>query len=236
MSANANVLGRSEMARVVVREAAELRLEGPPASAEWNPDRFAREQILALVRRVFLSLPSLEKASRHVIFSSAEAHSDVSGICCEVAVALSRETYSAVALVEAPSPHKQALSGYGNGVRSLKSCSEQLSNNLWRVPRMGIGDRAERSDSRPNWPSFLAELRSEFEYAVIIGPAVSESSDTAFLGQLTDGIVLVLSARTTRKATAQNIKEMLQQNRSRILGTILRDRAFPIPERIYRRL
>jgi len=235
MSANA-VLRRAELECRVVREATELRLEGPPASSEWNPERFAREQILALVRRVFLSLSSSEKVSRHVIFSSVEGNGEVSGICSQVAVALARETCSAVALVVPPSAQQNSLSVYGNGVRSLKSCSEQLSNNLWRVPMTGMGDRAERLDSRPNWPSFLGGLRSEFEFAVIPGPAVTESSDTAFLGRLTDGIVLVLSAHSTRKKTAQNIKEMLEQNRSRILGTILRDRTFPIPERIYRRL
>jgi Mrp family chromosome partitioning ATPase len=76
----------------------------------------------------------------------------------------------------------------------------------------------------------------EFEYVVIQGPAAGASSEAALLGQLTDGIILVLGARKTRRATAQSIKETLEAAHCRILGTVLMERTFPIPERIYRRL
>jgi Mrp family chromosome partitioning ATPase len=56
------------------------------------------------------------------------------------------------------------------------------------------------------------------------------------LGELADGIVLVLGANSTRKATARKIKNTLETMRSQILGTVLSERAFPIPEWIYRRL
>jgi Mrp family chromosome partitioning ATPase len=56
------------------------------------------------------------------------------------------------------------------------------------------------------------------------------------LGELADGIILVLGANSTRKAAARKIKNTLEGSRSRILGTVLRERTFPIPEQIYRRL
>jgi Mrp family chromosome partitioning ATPase len=56
------------------------------------------------------------------------------------------------------------------------------------------------------------------------------------VGQLADGIILVLDARSTRRATARKIKETLQGARSQILGTVLSERVFPVPESIYRRL
>jgi Mrp family chromosome partitioning ATPase len=80
------------------------------------------------------------------------------------------------------------------------------------------------------------ELRNEFEYAVIEGPVAAISSEAALLGQLTDGIILVVGAHSTRKATARKIKETLEGAQSRILGTVLSDRRFPIPEKIYSRL
>jgi Mrp family chromosome partitioning ATPase len=55
------------------------------------------------------------------------------------------------------------------------------------------------------------------------------------LGQLADGVILVLEAHTTRKAAARKIKESLGAQ-SRILGIVLTERRFPVPERIYRRL
>jgi hypothetical protein len=46
----------------------------------------------------------------------------------------------------------------------------------------------------------------------------------------------VLGAHSTRRATARKIKETLEAAQARILGTVLSERTFPVPERIYRRL
>jgi Mrp family chromosome partitioning ATPase len=56
------------------------------------------------------------------------------------------------------------------------------------------------------------------------------------MGQLADGIVLVLSAERTRRVTARNMKDRIEGAHARVLGTVLCDREFPIPEKIYRRL
>jgi Mrp family chromosome partitioning ATPase len=56
------------------------------------------------------------------------------------------------------------------------------------------------------------------------------------MAQFADGIILVLSASNTRRVVARKIKEMLDATHARVLGTVLTDRIFPIPERIYRRL
>lgn len=82
----------------------------------------------------------------------------------------------------------------------------------------------------------LCELRGEFDYSIVQGPAAGLSSEAAVLGQLTDGIVLVLTAHKTRRAAAKKIKEMLANARTRVLGTVLVDRTFPIPNALYRRL
>jgi len=107
---------------------------------------------------------------------------------------------------------------------------------LWHVPQFEVRSSGEGSRTGRYWLSCLAELRNEFEYAVIQGPAAGLSSEAALLGELADGIVLVLGANSTRKVTARKIKSTLETMRSRILGTVLSERAFPIPEWIYRRL
>jgi Mrp family chromosome partitioning ATPase len=86
------------------------------------------------------------------------------------------------------------------------------------------------------WLSGLSELRREFEYAVIHGPPAGISSEAALLGRLTDGIVLVLRAHSTRRVTARKIKGAMETAEVTILGTVLSERTFPIPAGIYRRL
>jgi hypothetical protein len=48
--------------------------------------------------------------------------------------------------------------------------------------------------------------------------------------------VLALDAHRTRRRSAMRIREQLSAANVRLLGAVLRDRVFPIPERLYRRL
>ncbi len=84
--------------------------------------------------------------------------------------------------------------------------------------------------------SRLRELRLEFDYTVLHGPPAGLCSEAALLGHLTDGIVLVLEANSTRRVAAQKVKQTLQATNARLLGTVLNQRTFPIPEGIYKKL
>jgi Mrp family chromosome partitioning ATPase len=82
--------------------------------------------------------------------------------------------------------------------------------------------------------AYLAEVRREFEYSIVAAPPAGESNEALAMAQFADGIILVLSAMHTRRVTARKIAEVLAQ--VRLLGTVLADREFPMPEGIYRRL
>lgn len=235
MSANAEVLSGS----TVIGSAQETELPqvvGLARTNDWNPKEFAREQIRGLVRRVFFA--GGERPVRQVVFSAAESHIDVASLCAQVAHALAMETRAHVAIADRGRWITNAVGfhPYSPGVPRIKSSSIQMAMNLWRVPGVGIGEYGAESATGLHWLSDLAALRNEFEYAVIHGPSADTSSEAALLGQLTDGIILVLGAHSTRRATAREIKGKLEAAQCRILGTVLSDRTFPVPERIYRRL
>lgn len=202
----------------------------------WNPEDFAREQIRGLVRRVFLA--EGPRPVKQVVFSAAEARIDVASVCEQVARALAVETRSRVALVEQHQGPEEItrVQSPANGTASIRSCATPMLANLWRVRQSCLGDHGEEAGTGLHWLSSLAQLRNEFEYAVIQGPVAAISSDAALLGQITDGLILVLAAHSTRRATAQKIKDTLEGAQCRILGTVLSDRRFPMPERIYSRL
>jgi len=48
--------------------------------------------------------------------------------------------------------------------------------------------------------------------------------------------VLVLEANATRKDAARRVKEILDAANVRVLGVVLNNRTFPIPDAIYQRL
>lgn len=234
MSANADVLGRADLVGSSARETAQVAAFCE--TGEWNPEDFAREQIRGLVRRVFLA--SGVRPVKQVVFSAAGPRTDVAHICNQVGQALALETKADVAIVDRALRTGEMMRGHHRsaGSAAIKSWSRQIAENLWCVPGFAWCEGGEETGTGRYWLSRLAELRNEFEYAVIQGPAAGTSSEAGLLGQMADGIILVLGAHSTRKATARKIKETLEAAQSRILGTVLSERRFPVPEGIYRRL
>jgi hypothetical protein len=210
----------------------------------WTPEKFGREQIQGLVRQVFLSnmgQPNVERPVRQVIFSALEPETDVKDICRQVGEALAKETTGRIAVVgEYPQMLREAGTSkpemseraFSDGP-SLRQGAIRVQGNLWLVPAHGT-DGSRGATARLH--SYLGEMRREFEYSIVEGPPAGESNEAMAMAQFADGIILVLSARHTRRITARKTKEMLEAARARILGTVLSDRVFPIPHGIYRRL
>jgi hypothetical protein len=202
--------------------------------AAWSPENFAREQIRGLVRQIFFS--SRIPPVKQVVFSATEPQIDIAGICEKVGWALTQETSASIAVVGCEHQFPAIGARDSRRLSPLKARSTHIASNLWRV--WGVGSLEEGGEFRSTryWLSGLSELRGEFEYAVIHGPPAGVSSEAALLGQLADGIVLVLGAHSTRRVTARRVKEMLAAAEVTILGSVLCERTFPIPAGIYQRL
>jgi hypothetical protein len=221
-------------ARNAARERVHEEVKVAP-QARWNQDNFAREQVRGLVRQVFLA--SVEKPVRQVVVSALDPQSDVRNICRLVGEALALETMASIAVAgEYPQPLLDAEIGEPAAVGDhspLRQSATRIRGNLWLVPAIAKdGDRGATSLLL----SYLSELRREFEYSVVEAPIAGDSNEATTMAQFADGIILVLSALHTRRVTARNIKQTLDAAHARILGTILSDRDFPIPQIIYRRL
>jgi hypothetical protein len=233
MSANVDVLrGSAPSAPMEVVNASPTESVN---QKRWNPEDFAREQIRGLVRRVFLS----PTPAKHVVFSAVELQLDVAGLCFQIAQSLALQTLSEVAFVEQQwnsEDDSRVIRTHLHSVRSIKTEAMRVSANLWRIPKDGLSGCCGGSGNGRDWPACLAVIRGEFEYAVIHGPAAAASSDATALGLMTDGIILVVGAQSTKRAAAKTIKLALEGARVKILGTVLSDRKFPMPEGIYRRL
>ncbi len=208
----------------------------------WTLESFAEEQIRGLVRQVFL--PGWPKPCRQVVFSPVDHGSDIAPICMQVGQTLAEGGSRVVCVVEACSTireegriWKDRLGEVGGEKRfgTLRDLAQQLSPSLWFMPRSVFLGGNENALSTAWLRARLAELRLEFDFTVLQGPAAGAGSEAALLGATCDGLVLVLQANTTRRATAQRVKETLHSVNARLLGTVLSERTFPIPNSIYRR-
>lgn len=203
-----------------------------PRSVAWNAREFAREQIRGLVRQLFHTTQA--RPLRQVVFSAIEPQTDTAEICRSVGEVLARETTMDVAVCGAGLESTAGeLRVCSTEMRSpLREAGLQVQRNLWHLP-LQVGGTEESAASLHR---YISEVRREFEYSIVAAPAVAISSRTMALAQLADGIVLVLSAQHTRREQARKIKTTLEEAQARLVGMVLSDREFPMPETIYRRL
>jgi Mrp family chromosome partitioning ATPase len=217
---------------------------GAPEKA-WNAEQFAQEQIRGLVQRVFLQ--GWPRPARQVVFSSAGSQVEVASVCRKAGEMLAAERAGRVALVEAEVRTKALELSFGRTSNdgddrtetagALRKSSRQVAQNLWLVSAAAFLGCGENGNNSAWLLSRLGELRREFDFALIhASPAGEADGSAAFLGHLADGLVLALDAHRTRRRSAMRIREQLSAANVRLLGTVLRDRVFPIPERLYRRL
>ena len=244
MTANAGVLRRIFTAQPAAEKEPLSPLATDLPDAAWDPDRFAEDQIRSLVRRVFL--PGWPRSARQVVFSAADGAIDASALCVRTAEMLADDGAEKVCLVETDFDlgHLEQRCGRTSNdgdVRfeatgAVRASSRQIREGLWLVAaRAFLGERGN-IHNLPLLRSRLGQVRREFDYSVIHAPSMQNSESVALLAHVADGLVLSVEAHRTRRVNAIRIRDRLLAANVRLLGVVLQERTFPIPERLYRKL
>jgi hypothetical protein len=225
------------------RDPSSVDLCEPEYKQSWDNYNFAGEQILGLVRAVFFSGSS--RNTKQVVFSGVDAESDMAGICVRTAEVLAASRTGRVCLVEADSQSRALEKRYGRtsndgfdsseAAGALPMSSHQVSDNVWLIPADAFSAHAN-AQSALSLANRLRDLRRGFDYTVMHAAPVSGSSATAQLARIADGLVLGIAAHRTRRIAAKKAQEHLHNAQVRLLGVVLSERRFPIPEKLYRRL
>jgi Mrp family chromosome partitioning ATPase len=223
--------------------APELVVRGKAATAPWDPAAFAREQLCSLVRRVFF--PGWPRPAKQVVFAAVEAEFDIAHICQKVGETLAAQVPGTICLVDADSRSSRMEAAYGEfqlpptrteATKHSKDRTTQLSEHLWFLRVASFITAGEKEFSAAWLRHRLSDLRREFDYTIIHAPAVGAFSETGLLAHLADGVVLVLNAERTRRIAAQHARDVLRAADARLIGAVLDQKRFPIPEAVYRRI
>ncbi|HTU42184.1 MAG TPA: CpsD/CapB family tyrosine-protein kinase [Candidatus Aquilonibacter sp.] len=205
-----------------------------------------QEQLTKLVQRVFLT-PGAE-APRVVVFTASEPGNGSSWICARAAETLAAQVSGTVCLIDAnlknPRLHEEfeveIHEGFADALRGPVPIGN-FARSLGRPNLRLVSCGAARETDLPSLGSErvrqkVRELRAQADYILMDAPAVTASPDVAVLGAVADGVVLVLRANSSRRETARQAVEDLHAANVRILGAVLNQRTFPIPEAIYQML
>lgn len=214
-----------------------------PEAVSLETSGAIKQEIVKLVQRLFLS----EQGPRRVVFAGSESGCGCSWMCARVAEELASQGRGTVCVVDcnlrSPGLHQQfgtenhhGLSDALLGPGPVRDYVHRWSRNLWLVscgasPETGLTMLgSERMRAR------IAELRATFDYVLIDAAPLSSCNDAIVLGGLVDGVVLTLKANSSRRETARNVLHELKTANVRVLGAVLNQRTFPIPESLYKKL
>ena len=238
---------RVPAARVVPSVSAESTAPRTPVNGKRllpDVDPRIRGELIKLVQRVFLS--PLVDAPRAVLFSAVEHGAGCSRICVWAGEALAAQVPGSVCLVDAdlrsPSLHQlfqlDDTCGLNQAVTQpgpIRKFVQQISHtNLWVLPSGSRTSDPHMLLVSDPFVSRLRELCAQFDYVLINTAPIGLYSDATVLGQLADGIVLVLEANSTRRELAKRVKDSLEAANLGLLGAVLNKRSFPLLEKIYR--
>jgi Mrp family chromosome partitioning ATPase len=200
------------------------------------------DETLRLVQRIFLSANG--RAPRQVVFCGVDQENGSSSICATAGRILAANSSQPVCLVDANvrSPGLSSIFGIdgiapfsGTSVPLHEQCLK-VGGNLWLAGPNILADNGRVLLPVNELKERLAQLREVFGYMLIDAPGTSVCGDAQLLGQVADAAILVIEANGTRRLTARKAKESLDAAGIRLLGTVLNNRIFPIPEGIYRKL
>jgi Mrp family chromosome partitioning ATPase len=107
---------------------------------------------------------------------------------------------------------------------------------LWLAVYRPTPADCPRLASLERFQALIDDLRKDFTYILIDAPPLSEYADASLFAQMADGLVMVLEANDTRRETAQKAKGILDASGVPVIGAVLNNRTYPIPEPLYRRL
>jgi len=218
-----------------------------PAISKHKPistNKLMREELVKLAQRLFL----LPGAFKSIVFSGIDQDNGCDRVCAQVGEILDNQAPRSICLVDAnfprPSLHEYFDVSNDGGLTDAVLQSGPVTDyarrlrgaNLWLVPAGTIGSEWPTLVNSDRMRVRIQELCDLYDHVLIAAPPIAMYVDALHLGKLVDGMVLVLQANTTRRETARKVKQEMEAASVRLLGAVLNERTFPIPESIYSRL
>ncbi len=237
-----------------LQKAERLRLEQSPA--DEHDDYIASDskpRVRSMMRETlypaFQALAANESPQGMVLtFVGPCEHEGVSTLTREFAKLASMELGLRVLLLDAD--HGQGRHGESLGVslsedwEAVSAGRKELSDALVTVVQDKLelgavslnGSFTANIAARPKFSDIFKDIRKEFDLTLIDAPAVSDSPEALAFAKVSDGVVLVVAAESTRWQVAKQAKDSIEKAGGKVIGAILNRKRYHIPGFIYRRL
>jgi Mrp family chromosome partitioning ATPase len=184
---------------------------------------------LQLAQRLFFL--TCENVPRTIVFCGVEAGDGAETLCARTGEVLSCLVKDTVCMMDAnlraPTLHLRyeiddAGMALGGGAIDPSKERSLIEPNLWVLPAVAL--RECRPGLAPDQVRHrLMALRRKFGFLLISAPPLSTATEGYLLGQMADGVVLSVMARSTQRAVAMKVRRNLELYNVRLLGAVLNE-------------
>jgi Mrp family chromosome partitioning ATPase len=226
-----------------LRQLGSRPLLGGGASTPLSGSERIDSEIVRLVQRLFVF--SRDGGPRSVVFSAVDRSTVLSRLCYRAGHILAAQVPGSVCVVDtnfrAPALHECFGTDNSRGFAEAMVSSGPITDysfkagaNVFVVPA-GVPTKdpsglfaSDRLSAR------MSELKTGFDYVLINAPELDCSADAVLFGKLTDGVVLVVEANSTRRQSVRIARDSLSEAGVCLLGAILSHHT--LPGSVYRSL
>lgn len=200
-----------------------------------NPNGVVAEAYRTL--RTHLLYSYMEKSSKVLVLTSPGPGEGKSTTCANLGVVLAqagKDTLIVDCDLRKPEIHKffalRNMWGIGDilaGRQSLQSVLEEPYPGLKVMPGGSRPPNPTELLQSKRFTQSLEQMRQEFDYVLIDSPPVGFVSDPTILAMQADGVLLVLDAQHTRKASVRRSIRSMQAVGVNVIGTVMNNVMVP---------
>ena len=219
-----------------------------PRIVTYFDSKAAISEQYKILRTNILSLNKSNPPKVMVVTSSTHSEGKtITSLNLAIAIVQSKSTHK-VLLIDADMRRGRVAKYLGLdqpvGLSNLLSGESKLEDVLFNVDVPNLSFIA--SGTVPNQPvdlldskamkEALARLRTMYDLIIIDTPPIISVTDAGIVGALSDGVLMVIQAGRTQRGIIRHAEELLYQAHATILGHVLTNIEYHLPEYIYRYL
>ena len=235
-----------ERDQLVIKKIGESKMD-PSIITYFDPKALISEQY-KILRTNILSMNKGKPPKTFVVTSSI--HSEGKTVTSlNLAVSLSQAVHKPRVLLVDADLRKGKMSKY-LGTKPEVGLSEVLDGkaevkdaifhidieNLAFIDSGAVPEYPSELLSSDSFKKFLSEIKHEFDHIIIDTPPIISVTDSGIVGAQVEGVILVVQAGRTQRGIVKRAEELLFQSHSKILGHVLTNIEYHLPEYIYRYL
>jgi len=187
-----------------------------------------------------------ENGINTLLITSASRHEGKSVVCANLAMSLASIKDKKVLIVDAnlrqPSMHKFFELKVRNNLVEMLSQGKAIRvdstdiNNLHLISAAEEISEPSRLLASDAMKEFINRVKAQYDYVIIDSPALISYPDASILGFESEGIIMVIKFGDTNREAVERAKSLLDKSRRKILGAVLNNVEYVIPEKLYRHL